>query len=507
MQNRIRILATTDIHGHIYPYRYHDGLSAYHGLARLKTAIDQFRDENTILVDNGDVLQGSSLQFYHYTVHQDDLSPVTRCMNLLQYDYVSIGNHDFDYGEPALLAHLSGLRAPCITNNVIYRGEPLCPTYVIHEAAGKKIALFGIVTHYVKNWEKKQNVKHFSFKDAYLSAVKTVDLIRTLEKPDYIIALYHGGFERDVNTGLPIDDELTDENQAYKMIRQIPGLDVLIMGHTHSTRCGTAFGTAYVQAGKYGESLACIDIYTDTGVIEPRVFKVDTEPDEAVMDLVKEEEDACQTWLDTPLGTCGIDLSITDQTEARLHKSQVATFINRIMLEATGADLASTPLFNRTTGFRRDITMRDLVSTYRYENSLVVKKLTGRELRAYLERTAKFWSVDGGQIVINPRYLTPKLKLYYYDMIDGIDYTINVSNDPGQRITELTYQGQEVRDDMEFTICVSSFRASGGGHYLMIKNAPTVKELRTGIVDLIALWIMNHQVIEFEPVNNIHIVR
>ena len=503
MKNRIRILATSDIHGYIYPYHYSDHSPADRGTAKLKTALDTFRDEQTILVDNGDSIQGSSLQFFHYTVYPKEPSPITRSFNAIGYDYANLGNHDFDFGEEALLAHIDTLNCPLITNNVILRGNPLCANYVIREIGGKKIALFGVVTHFVKNWQNKKNLKHFSFRDAFTSAEKTVELIKRLERPDYIIGLYHGGFERNINTGLANDDELNGENQAYRMVKEINGLDVLICGHTHTTLAGTAYGTAYAQPGKNGQSFACIDIYTDTGVIEPRVIPVDTEADEELMKLTEHEEHECQDWLDTPLGRCAMDLSIQDQTEARLHKSQVVTFINRIMLEASGADLSSTPLFNNAAGFRPEVTMRDLVNTYRFANTLVVKKISGKTLREYLEKTARFWSIDQERIVINPQYLLPKEKLYYYDMLDGADYTITVSNDPGSRITSLTYHGEKVTDDMEFLICINSFRASGGANYRMLRDAPTIREIQTGMVELIALWVMEHQTIDFEPVNNI----
>jgi 2',3'-cyclic-nucleotide 2'-phosphodiesterase/3'-nucleotidase len=177
------------------------------------------------------------------------------------------------------------------------------------------------------------------------------------------------------------------------------------------------------------------------------------------------------------------------------------------MMEATGAELSATPLFNNASGFLTEVTMRELVNTYRFDNSLVVKKISGKTLRDYLEKTARFWSIDNDRIVINPQYLRPKEKLYFYDMVDGCEYTIKVSNDPGSRITSLTVLGEDVTDDMEFTICINSFRAAGGGNYEMLKQAPTVAEIHTSLVELIALWIMEHQVIDFEPVDNITVIK
>jgi len=506
MKNRIRILATTDLHGYIYPHRYSDNQETMFGCARLKTLIDLYRDEHTILLDNGDVLQGSSLQFFHYAVEPNETAPITTAMNVMGYDYVNLGNHDFNYGEEALSHHLSHLEMPCITGNVLFHGRKLGASWAVRDFDGVRVAIFGVVTHFIPNWEKKKNIRHYRFQDAFETARKTVEMIRKLEKPDYVIGLYHGSFERDPLTGALLTQD-DGENQAYRMISQIPGLDVLITGHTHRTICGSACGTVYVQPGHRGEELACVDIWTDTGVIEPRILKAETAPDSGLLDLLQEKENRCQTWLDEPLGTTDLDLRIRDEFDARLHKSQMVTFVNMVQREMTGADLSASSLFHHATGFGKQISMRDLVSTYVYPNSLCVLKMNGLQLRQYLEKTAEFWSLDQTKIIVNPRFEFPKKKYYVYDMVDGIDYEINVSNDIGSRIVSLTYKGQDVTDDMEFTICVSNYRAAGGSEYSMLRKCEHVKDFQTDVAELIAMWIMKHEHIHFEPVNNIYVHR
>ena len=505
MKNRIRILATSDIHGCIYPYRYTDGSEAAYGLARMKTLVDLLRDDTTLLLDNGDVLQGSPLQTYHYQYHPDAVSPYTRAMNTMGYDYINLGNHDFDYGETALRTHLDALDAPCITGNVQANGKPAFANYVVREIGGKKVAVFGITTHYLKNLHSNRTLRPFRIKDAFLSARNTVETIRRLEKPDYIIALYHGGFERDPATG-EATRELTGEDQAYQIAREIPGIDVLITGHTHIQGCGTLFGTVYAQPGQHGDSLACVDIYTDTGAVDARIIRNDAPADEAMENMVRAEEEECQVWLDTPIGHTSMDLTITDPFEARFHKSQVVTFINRIMMEASGSDLAGSSLVKDACGFRPTVTMRDLLATSKYADTLAVKKITGAQLRAYLEHSAEYWSVDGGHIIVNPRYRSPKERPYYYDMIDGVSYTIKVSNDPGQRIISLTRDGKEVCDTDEFTLCLCKYRANGGGNYGFLREIPNITEILTPMPELLLEKFHEEPVIAFEPVNNITVI-
>ncbi len=502
MENRIRILATSDVHGYIYPYSYANNQDENIGYARISTLVKALRDENTLLIDNGDVLEGSPLMFYHTHNKQDAVSPVAKVLNAMNYDYVNIGNHDYNYGEQALLKHLNDLDAPCITNNILYHNKTIGPSYVIHEIAGKKVALFGLTTQYIPNWEKHEHVAHSKFLDACLTAKKTVEHLKSLERPDYIICVYHGGFERDLVNGYPTED-LTRENEGYEILKTVSGIDVLITGHQHRSLAGTLFGKAYTQTKDRGAELACIDIYTDTGVIEPRVLAVDTEADEEITKLVQDEENECQAWLDTPLGESKVDLRVTNEDDARLHKHQIITFLNKVSQEASGADLNANALFDRATGFPREITMRNLASTYVFPNTLVIKKVTGKVLREYLEKNAEYFTINGGTIVVSPQYLAPKPMKYNYDMVDGVEYTIKVSNDVGSRITSLTRNGEDVKDDDEFTLCINNYRATGGGNFNMIKNAPVVKEISSSMVELLADYIMKNKVIDFEPVNNI----
>ncbi len=502
MENRIRILATSDVHGYIYPYSYATHASENIGYARLNTLIDALRDENTLLIDNGDNLEGSPLMYYHMHNKSEDVNPVAQVINAMEYDYINIGNHDFNYGEKALMKYLDELNAPCITNNILYHNKTIGPSYVIHEIAGKKVALFGLTTQYIPNWEKPENIAHSKFIDACSKAKKTVENLKSLEKPDYIICVYHGGIERDLVNAYPTED-LTGENEGYEIMKTVAGIDVMITGHQHRSITGKLFGKTYTQTKDRGAELACIDIYTDTNVIESRILKADTEPDEKIMDLVQEEENECQKWLDQPLGSATVDLQITDEDDARLHKSQVVTFLNLVSKEGSGADLNANAIFAGATGFKKQITMRDLVSTYVFPNTLVVKKITGKVLKEYLEKCAEYFTISNGNIVVSPRYLAPKPMKYNYDMIDGVEYTITVSNDIGSRITSLTKNGVEVKDDDDFTLAVNNYRASGGGNFNMIKNAPTVKEISLSMVEMLADYITEHKVVEFEPVNNI----
>ena len=505
MSNTIRILSTSDLHGHIYPYSYATGEILNSGLARIKTMIDKLRDENTIVIDNGDTIEGSPLTFYHYLFHQDDDNPITKGMKLVDYDYVNVGNHDFNYGLATLEKHLKATNAICITNNVVYEdGTTLGSNYVIHEVLGKKLAIFAITTHFAPRWEKPENITGLSFIDAFTSAKDTVKTIKENEDVDYIICVYHGGFEKDPETGKALE-EITGENQAYQMIEEIEGIDVMIAGHQHRAYCGTLNKTAYTEPAMDGKYLSCIDIDIDNNTITPSLLEVTDEADEAVLAITKDEEEACQEWLDKTLGTTNVDLYVDDENHARLYKSQLITFLNLVQLEETGADISASALFLRATGFKKEITMRDLVSTYQFPNTLVVKEVSGKVLREYLEKDMEFWTVIDDEIKVNPLYDFPNPQHHNYDMLDGIEYTAKISNPVGERIISLTRSGEPIKDDDTFKLVINNYRASGGGNFFMIRDAPTITEYQSTMVDVLANYIMKHKVIDFEAINNITI--
>ena len=249
-----------------------------------------------------------------------------------------------------------------------------------------------------------------------------------------------------------------------------------------------------------------MEIDTETGEIETEILKVDKEVDEGILKITQDEEDRCQKWLDTSLGTTNIDLVIRDENYARLHKSQVVTFLNNVNFAVTGADISGSALFLFAKGFERNITMRDLVATYVFPNTLVVKKINGKILKEYLEKTSEFWAVKDGKIIVEPSRDFPTPQHHNYDMLDGVEYEIKVSNPIGQRITRLTRNGVPVKDDDEFTLCINNYRASGGGDYGMIKNSETLQDIQRNVVELIAEYIQKEKVIDFEPVNNINVV-
>ncbi len=502
---RIRLLITSDVHGHISPYNDTTKLLEASGLARFKTVVNALRDDNTLVLDNGDTLSGTPLSYFHAERYPDEIPPVTKAMNDIAYDYVNIGNHDFDYGEEILMMHLQNLKAPCITNNWQYYGKPFGPTYVIREIAGKKIALFGLVTSYVPHWQKKANIRHCRFTDVIETAKKTVETVRRLEKPDLVICMYHGGFENDPVTGLPMTGN-KGENEAYRLCREVSGIDLLIAGHQHTSLKGKINNTYYIETSAFAKEIGCVDIDIDNKNMDLHLLKCDAEVDEDLLKLIEKEQSECEQWLDREVSRSIMDLSVSEKPDDRVNKSNFVTLMNTILLETTHADLASTTLRKNCKGLSRSITMREIFSLLPYEDSIDMCSITGKELREYLERCAELLQHDtDGKPCFNPAYI-PTMQYTSYDLIDGVEYTMDLYNEPGYRITSVLYKGTEVEDDQKLTIAMSHYRRNGNDGYDMLRDLPVLKEFTLSQREMIAQYLSTHPEIDFEPVNNIHII-
>jgi len=192
--------------------------------------------------------------------------------------------------------------------------------------------------------------------------------------------------------------------------------------------------------------------------------------------------------------------------EARVHKHPLVSFLNQVQLSVSKAQLSANALFNDAKGFRHEITMRDLVSTYVYPNTLVVLKMTGSILRRYIEKCAEYFDIKDSELCVAHRFVWPKPQHYNYDMVEGVDYVLDIRKPEGQRIVSLTYQGKEVQDEDEFTMVVSNYRAGGGGDFSMVKECEVVKTIQNDMVSCMAEYLSAYPELEVNHKENIKII-
>ncbi|MED4463577.1 bifunctional metallophosphatase/5'-nucleotidase [Metabacillus fastidiosus] len=512
---KLSILQTSDIHGHILPKNYRSQEELHLGLGKLSSIIKKEREmnEHVLLIDNGDLIQGTPLTYHFSKKSNEKINPMIKVLNELKYDAAVIGNHEFNYGRHVLNEAVLQSTFPWLSANIISceSNEPLLgKPYMVKSFEGVKIAVLGVTTHYIPNWEDPLNIKGLRFEDALETTKQWVDFIKEKEKPDVMIVSYHGGFERDIETGEPTE-QLTGENQAYEICYKVPGIDVLLTGHQHRKISGQLNGVTIVQPSFNGQVIAKIDIILN----KENGIKISTKSaslltmenvktDQSIVELIRQYEEETIEWLNMPIGEVDGNMEIEDVFELRLKEHPLIEFINKVQMDIAGVSISNTALFhNESPGLPKYITMRDIVANYIYPNTLKVICVTGLDIKLALERSATYFDLDEhGAIVVNPRFSIPKPQHYNYDMWEGIEYILDISKPFGERVTKLMYNGKSLGLQLEYDVVMNNYRAGGGGDYDMYKGKQVVKEIQIDMTELLANYINEHKTIKAEVNHN-----
>ncbi|WP_125765215.1 bifunctional metallophosphatase/5'-nucleotidase [Levilactobacillus mulengensis] len=509
---KLTILSTSDTHGYVFPTNYvkkgsHQGF----GLARAATVIAReqaaAKEQGPVVtIENGDFLEGSPLAYYVARVQPDrDPQPLLNIYNQIDYDCGILGNHEFNYGQAYLQAAIRDAKRTILCANILDKnGDPeYGQPYKIIEKDGIKIGVLGLTTQAVYKWEKATNISGLQFESAFIAAKKYVPIIR--EQADVVVVCYHGGFERDLTTGQPNDIHV-GENEAYHILEAIPGIDALVTGHQHRQLATDVFDIPTTQPGFRGQAVGKITLDLDRNAAgkvtvtqhhSELVSAQEAPLDKKVLAAANGLNDAVGHWLDQPLGHIKGDMTFDDPFDARIHETPYIEFIQKVQMATMGADISATALFNNEArGFENPITMRNIMTNYVYPNGLSLLKITGADLRAALEVSARYFSVKDGQIIVNPAFIHPKHRQYNYDMYEGIDYTLNVANPVGQRVERLTYHGQPVTPDQPLRIVLNQYRAVGGGHYAMFGADKIIAESQGAMSEIIADYLQEHPTVD-----------
>ncbi|GMK37826.1 2',3'-cyclic-nucleotide 2'-phosphodiesterase [Paenibacillus sp. CCS19] len=517
----VTLLETSDLHGHIYPTDYRDTYDKPIGLAKLSAIIRKERsiDPSLLLIDNGDLLQGTPFMYRYAKYGAGGIHPAAEALNALRYDAAVIGNHEFNYGLDLLNQTVRQSACPWLSANVVNErdGQPAFgqPYRVFTLPAGIRIAVLGLTTHYIPNWEAPDHIRGLAFEDALSSAARWARHIRENERPDALVVCYHGGFERDPATGEPTEP-LTGENQGCEMCLRIGGMDVLFTGHQHRLLAGEINGVAIAQPGFAGQAIAKVQLTferTADGSWSLREKKAsllltadaEEQADEQLLIRFAEHERQTQQWLDQPIGSVDGDLAIVEPFAARQADHPFTEFVNRVQMETTGAAISCAAIFtDEARGFGKEITMRDVTANYIYPNTLKVVRLTGRDIREALEQSASYFDRDErtGEIRVADAYLLPKPRHFDYDMWEGIDYALDISQPVGQRVVKLHWNDAPIDPEAFFEVAMNSYRAGGGGNFNMIQGRPVVREFPTDMTEILADYIMERGTIRSECNHN-----
>lgn len=482
-ERTLQIYFTSDLHAFIYPTDYRSQEEREIGLFKCANRFQ--KDGNTLVIDGGDVLQGSPLgAFCHDS--QGEASSFADMMNCCGYDYVTLGNHDFNYGMAYLDSYLDALHARCVCQNALREdGSVRFPSRIHVLENGLRVGIVGIVTDHVNVWERPEHLTGLTITDPFAAAKAALESLK--RHVDITICVYHGGFERDLATGRILSR--STENIAYRLCQELD-FDILLTGHQHMCIPGQSlFGTFVVQAPDAGRafiSLRVLAAVNGQKFYRSQAIPAEGRCDPQLLERFRAMEHGAQAWLDTVVGHLDHPLVPASPLVMAAEGSDIADFFNEVQISCSRAQLSATSLANEIAGLPQIVRRRDVLTAYPYTNTLTVLKVTGKILREAMERSAEYFAVnDDGMLCVSDAFLKPKIEHYNYDYYAGVAYTIDVSRPTGHRITELKYQGRSVADHEEFSICLNSYRASGAGGYSMYTQCPILKEINIEMADLI----------------------
>ncbi len=512
---KLKIYFTSDTHGYFYPTTYGDMIQKNVGL--FSCVPNWKKDENTLIIDGGDVLQGNA--FSYFTNHVPKSSKILAdIMNDCGYDYYTLGNHDFNYGLEYQKEYRDNHKGHCVCQNVLDdTGNHLYPYEIKVMPNGLRVGIVGIVTDYVNVWEKKENLVGVQVVDPFIEAQKALSELKG--KTDINICIYHGGFEADLDTGRRLTE--STENVGYRICEELE-FDILLTGHQHMSVDGrfitsrTGHKTYVVQPLDAAKEYHCIEteVVDDNNImVTSQKIKADynlaktartvsisdntTDSSELLYDKYMFYENKVQDWLNQPIGTLSRPLLPSDKLDMAYNGTPIADFINRVQLYFSGAQVSAVGLANDIAGFKEKVSTRDIIATYPFPNTLVVFNISGKNLKLAMERSAEYFAYDAdGKLTISDKFLSPKVEHYNYDYFAGVDYKIDPSKPIGSRVVKLEYQGKPVTDEQMLTLCLNNYRASGAGEYPMYKECSIAKEINIEMVELLMEYFRMNPTIE-----------
>jgi 2',3'-cyclic-nucleotide 2'-phosphodiesterase (5'-nucleotidase family) len=492
----LTIAATTDVHGRLRAWDYYAGApDPTHSLAAAATIVDSARKANpdgVVLVEGGDILQGNPLLYVAARVRPTPVHPVIAAMNVMRYDAAVLGNHEFNYGVPLLQKAVGQAGFPFVAANVLdAKGNPWVAPMTMVVRRGVRVAIIGGTTPGSMVWDRE------NLKAAGLTVTDIVPAVRARvqearkRKADVVVVLLHSGLDGaasydTVSTGLP------SENVAGRVPREIDGIDVVVYGHSHRELVdSTINGALLIQPRNWAGSVALGTLtlekqggrWTVVGRQGRAVRVAGHKEHPDVLAAMRGTHEATVAWVNEPVGRTG---TAWHADSARVVDMPITDLVNEVMRRNTGADLSATAAFTLDAGLDTGaITQAELSRLYPYDNTLRAVRISGAQLKAFLEHSARYYRSVGADGRAERGIVDNTVPGYNFDVVTGADYTIDLRQPVGQRITALTYRGKAVQPTDSFTMAVNNYRQGGGGGFSMLQGTPVVFDKDLDIRQLI----------------------
>ncbi len=514
---QITILGTTDLHGNINPIDYYTNKPDNRGLAKMATLIKRVRKEhpNVLLIDSGDTIQGSPLESFHGRKKNQPPDPMMLAMTSLNYDAMTVGNHEYNFGLKVLEKARGEANFPWLSANT-YETTTQTPhykPYIIKDVAGVRIGILGLTTPGIPNWDNAPNYAGLEFHEPLSEARKWVAVLRQQEHVDVVVIAMHMGLGEDLRTGEVNPGQVPHENEAIAIAQQVPGVDVIFMGHTHREMPSLYInGVLLTQANYWGRHLARADLYLQKSGLGWRVYAKAArtlpaddrvEPDPEIVKIAEPYDRETQGWLSKIIGESPEELTAR---EARFKDTAILDLIQKVQMDEGKADVSMVASFNSEARIEKGpVSVRDIAGLYVYENTLVVLEVTGQQLKDALEHSAKYYKafVPGKPL---SDLIDEKIPSYNFDIAEGVTYELDISKPVGQRIQNLRFRGQPLSPTKKLRLATNNYRVNGGGGYNMYKDAPVIYRSSEEIREMIIDWVERHKTIPTKPNNNWRIV-
>ena len=488
------VAGTTDVHGRLRGWNYESNApDPVRGLTRAATIVDSLRRSasgRVILIDAGDLLQGNSLTYVAARVAPADAPhPVIAAMNAMQYDAAAIGNHEFNYGVPFLERTIHQAKFPFLAANA-YRpdGAQAYTAWTMVTRGEARIGIVGATTPGSMVWDRENLKGRVVIRDIVPELKAAVADVRAAGASVVVVTM-HSGLDGPasydtVTTGVP------SENVAARVAREVPGIDLILYGHSHQEMPDTTInGVLLMQPKNWATSVAVahLALLRENGTWrvagkDSRVIQAAGHPESpVVLAATDAAHRATVAYVTAPIGRTTVAWRADS---SRVVDTPLIDLILETERKATGADLASTAAFSLDASLDSGaITAARLQALYPYDNTLRVVRISGRQLRDYLEHSARYYRTapDGTPSV------DPSVPGFNFDIVAGADYTLDLSRPVGQRVTRLDFKGRPVAPTDSFTLALNNYRQTGGGGYAMLSGAPVVydknEEIRQLLVD------------------------
>ena len=518
---RLKVIETSDVHGHFFPYDFVEGRELRGTLSRVSTYVNEQRKDygdNLLLLDNGDILQGQPCVYWSNYVMTSQENLGAQVVNYLGYDAETVGNHDIETGHRVYDKWISEVRCPVLGANIIdvTTGKPYVKPYTMIERQGVKIAVLGLLTPTIGSWLNESVWQGLAFSEMVSCARQWVHHLKEVEHADLIFGLFHSGFDG----GIRLDNGI-EEDASKRVAEEVEGFDIIFFGHDHTVRNVTL-------KNPKGQDVLCLDpscnavnvaeatitLTYDRGQLVRKdvsgtIVDVSTMAvDQQMVDHFQPQIDSIRRFVQRPIGTFTQSARTRD---SYFGPSAFTDFIHQLQLTITGADISfNAPLSFDATINAGEVTVADMFKLYRFENQLCVLNMTGQEILGHLEMSYDLWAntmttPDDHLLLLNSSAKGDQQRMgfknftFNFDSAAGIDYEVDVTKPDGHKVHILHMSnGQPFDLQKTYRVAMNSYRANGGGE-LVTRGAGIAKDsLNDRIVSQTELDLRHYLMKEIE---------